>query len=143
MQEVASRQGCIEGFQQDCPGLEVFGRSEGPRRQMFQRRGSGLNVVSVALHYGHAPGVVTALTLFVPRNSTQLISISSLFPSADSGRSSSKLRSTNGPVSRAMRRIATFDSSVSATSIMPGSLRSGLHYIMFDAFDSVPQVNRF
>ena len=37
----------------------------------------------------------------IPKNSTQLISISSLSPSAHNGRSSSRLRSTNGPVSGA------------------------------------------
>lgn len=39
----------------------------------------------------------------VPRNSTQLISTSYLSPSADSGRSSSRLRNTKGPVSAAAR----------------------------------------
>jgi hypothetical protein len=46
----------------------------------------------------------TICTLYyIPRNSTQLISISSLSPSADNGRSSSRLRRTNGPISGAGR----------------------------------------
>jgi hypothetical protein len=37
--------------------------------------------------------------IHIPRNSTQLISISFLSPSADNGRSSRRLRNTNGPAS--------------------------------------------
>jgi hypothetical protein len=39
----------------------------------------------------------------IPRNSTQLISILFLSPSADNGRSASRLRSTKGPTSGAVR----------------------------------------
>lgn len=41
--------------------------------------------------------------LYVPRNSTQLISMSSLSPSAANGTSSNRLRKTYGPVSARAR----------------------------------------
>ena len=52
---------------------------------------------------------------YIPKNSTQLISISSWSPSADKGTSSSRLRRTKGPVSGALRFLC-LELGVSSTS---------------------------
>lgn len=70
--------------------------------QMFQRIGSGLGNVSWCL-VGKIEPQGADTQSHIPRNSTQLISISSLSPSADNGRSASRVRKMKGPISGAGR----------------------------------------
>jgi hypothetical protein len=96
----------------DRQGLVGFGRNGVFRRQMYQHRGSGLDIVSFWFRCAeHRP----LARRHIPRNSTQLISISFLSPSADNGRSSSRLRNTNGPASgRCFLLVIGFSGSCSS-----------------------------
>jgi hypothetical protein len=88
-----------------------FGRNGVFRRQMYQHRGSGLDIVSFGFRCTeHRP----LARRHIPRNSTQLISISSLSPSADNGISSSRLRNTNGPASGRCFLVIGFSGSCSS-----------------------------
>jgi hypothetical protein len=94
--------------------LGEFGRNGVSQKQRYQHRG----IDNVSLIPMLALEVIGALS-HIPRNSTQLISTSSLSPSVDNGRSSSKLRSTNGPASVAGRfLLLDVDSSESRGSIL-------------------------
>lgn len=88
----------MRAFRRHLRDRGVFVQNVGFRRLMFQHRGSVLQEVS----YQHR---ATSCRGKIPKNSTQFISISSLSPSADSGRSSRSVRSTNGPVSAAACRL--------------------------------------
>lgn len=77
----------------------------------FGGRGPNIEVL-VWAELATAPEIAKALgaqttwhSSHIPRNSTQLISMSSLSPSADNGRSSSRLRRTYGPVSSEVRGL--------------------------------------
>jgi len=109
MREVISMRGYMMVSRRHLRGREVFVQSVGSRMRMFQRRGSALGNVS-----GRSANECYQQ---IPRNSTQLISISSLSPSADNGRSSSRARSTNGPVSAAACRLLNAVSSWSVYSM--------------------------
>ena len=109
------------------PGLrdpEVFGRSVGSRRLMFQRRGLNLGVLA---SYPLA-ATDSCESMRIPRNSTQVISKLSSLPSADNGTSSSRLRKTYGPVSTSARFLflELESSSESFSSIRQNSAQSSL-----------------
>lgn len=124
----------MRAFQKHLLDQEVFVQNVESRRQMFQHRGSGLDIVSSESH--RHPGQEIALGGTIPRNSTQLISIPSPLPSADNGRSSSKVRSTKGPVSRAVRFLfLELDSSASADSIVQRACAL-VHLIVLSMQDS-------
>jgi hypothetical protein len=95
----------------DRQGLVGFGRNGVFRRQMYQHRGSGLDIVSFWFRGAEYKPLARH---HIPRNSTQLISISFLSPSADNGRSSSRLRNTNGPASGRCFLVIGFSGSCSS-----------------------------
>ena len=118
MLAVASRLKYRRAFLTGPRDLEVSGQNGGFRKQRFQHRGSVL-YFRLALRSSYA-------RINVPRTSTQFISISSLSSSAESGRSSSRVLSTNGLVSGVGRFLflATCASCDSFSSI---AARSSAH----------------
>jgi hypothetical protein len=94
MQEGASRLIYTKAFQTGRRDLEVFVQNVESQKQTFQHRGFDLrdsvSYYTTYIHHQHS--------ICIPRNSTQLISMSSRSPDADKGRSSSRVRSINGPV---------------------------------------------